>query len=60
MLNGFFALVLAATIVGAVYWIPRAIRHDRMMAAIEAMDDEELAAALAEFPDLLDRRGWAA
>lgn len=55
-MNGFYVLVLAATIVGAVYWIPRAIRHDRNMAALEALDDEELAAVLAEFPDLLDRR----
>ncbi len=55
-MNGFYVLVLAATIVGAVYWIPRAIRHDRVMAAIEALDDEELAVALVEFPDLLDRR----
>jgi hypothetical protein len=58
-MNGFFVLVLAATIVGAVYWIPRAIRHDRIMAALEALDDEELADALAEFPDLLDRGRWA-
>jgi hypothetical protein len=55
-MNGFYVLVLAATIVGAVFWIPRAIRHDRIMAALEALDDDELAAALAEFPDLLDRR----
>jgi len=57
--NGFYVLILAATIVGAVYWIPRAIRHDRILASIEAMDDEELAAALEEFPDLLDRGRWA-
>lgn len=58
-MNGFYVLVLAATIVGGVYWIPRAIRHDRNMAALEALDDEELAAALAEFPDYLDRaRSW--
>lgn len=58
-MNGFFVLVLAFTIVGAVYWIPKAIRHDRIMAAIEALDDEKLAAALEEFPDLLDRGRWA-
>jgi hypothetical protein len=55
-MNGFYVLVLAATIVGAVFWIPRAIRHDRIMAALEALDDDELAAALEQFPDLLDRR----
>ncbi|WP_426940272.1 hypothetical protein [Pseudarthrobacter sp. S6] len=58
-MNGFYVLVLAATIVGAVYWIPKAIRHDRNMAALERLDDEELAAVLAEFPDVLDRaRKW--
>lgn len=58
-MNGFYVLVLAATIVGAVYWIPRAIRHDRNMAALERLDDEELAAVLAAFPDVLDRaRKW--
>ncbi|HCF99582.1 MAG TPA: hypothetical protein DEV93_03460 [Chloroflexi bacterium] len=56
MLNGLYVLALAAVIMGAVYWIPKAIRHDRLMAALEALDDEELAAALDEFPDLLDRR----
>ena len=54
-MNGFYVLVLAATIVGAVYWIPRAIRHDRNIAALEALDDEELAAVLSEFPDVLVR-----
>ena len=58
-MNGFYVLVLAATIVGAVYFIPRAIRHDRNMAALERLDDEELAAVLEEFPDILDRaRKW--
>lgn len=55
-MNGFYLLVLAATIVGAVFWIPRAIRHDMLMADLEALDDEELAAVLAEFPDALDGR----
>ena len=58
-MNGFYVFVLAATIVGAVYFIPRAIRHDRNMAALERLDDGELAAVLAEFPDFLDRaRKW--
>lgn len=55
-MNGVFVLILAATIVGAVFWIPRAIRHDRIMAALESLDDEELADVLEQFPDLLD--GW--
>jgi hypothetical protein len=56
MLNGFYVLAWVALIVGAVFWIPRAVRHDRVMATLESLDDEELAAALADFPDLLDRR----
>ena len=55
ILNGLYALAWVAVIVGAVYWIPRAIRHDRNMAALEALDDEELAAVLQEFPDVLVR-----
>ena len=59
MLNGVYALAWVALIVGAVVMIPRAVRHDRNMAALEALDDEELAAVLHEFPDLLDRyRRW--
>lgn len=56
MLNGIYVLAWAALIVGAAVWIPRAIRHDRMLAEIEGLDDDELAAALQEFPDLLDYR----
>ena len=55
-MNGLHFLVFAFVIVGAVFWIPRAVRHDRLMASLEALDDEELAAALEQFPDLLDRR----
>jgi len=57
-MNGFHILILAFVFVGGVILIPRAIRHDIYLRNIEAMDDEELAAALAEFPDLLDRRAW--
>lgn len=32
-MNGFYVLVLAATIVGAVVLIPRAIAHDRRIEA---------------------------
>lgn len=56
MLNGLYVLAWAALIVAATVLVPRAIRHDQVLAAIEAMDDEELAAALDEFPDLLERR----
>ena len=55
-MNGFFVLVLAATIVGAVFYIPRLIAIDLVMAEMESLDDEELAAILAEFPDYLARR----
>jgi len=58
-MNGFHFLVFAFVVFGATYWIPRLIRHDRLMRDIEALDDEELATALAEFPDLFDRaRKW--
>jgi len=46
-MNGFYVFVLAATIVGAVYFIPRAIRHDQLLAELEALDDEPLAANAA-------------
>lgn len=55
-MNGFHVLVLAAVIVGAVFYIPRLISIDRVFAEMEALDDEELAAVLAEFPDYLTRR----
>ena len=55
-MNGFFVLVLAATIVGAVFYIPRLIAIDLVMAEMESLDDEELAAVLAEFPDYMARR----
>lgn len=54
-MNGFHAFILAVTIVGAVYFIPRAIAHDRRMAVIENLDDEELAACLEADPDLIVR-----
>jgi hypothetical protein len=54
--NGFYVLVLAATIVGAVFFVPRLIAIDLLMAEMEALDDEELAAVLAEYPDYLARR----
>lgn len=55
-MNGFHVLVLTAVIVGAVFYIPRLIAIDRVFAEMEALDDEELAAILAEFPDYLTRR----
>jgi len=55
-MNGFHFLVFAAVIVGAVYYLPRAIRHDKWLRDLEALDDEELAAALREYPDLFERR----
>ena len=59
MINGFHFLVFAAVIFGIVYVIPRAIKHDLVMRDLENLDDEELAAVQAEFPDYLDRiRKW--
>ena len=54
-MNGFYVLVLAATILGAVYVVPRLMRLDAVLADMEGLDDEELAAVLAEFPDVLVR-----
>lgn len=56
MLNGLYVLAWAAVIAAAVYYIPKAIRHDRLMFELDNLDDEELAAALDEFPDLLEWR----
>jgi len=58
MLNGLYVLAVAATIIGAVVLIPRAIRYDLVLDAMQDLDDEELAAFLTEFPDVLDRRWW--
>lgn len=56
MITGLHFLVFAATVFGTVYFIPKALRYDRWAFNIDNLDDEELAAALAEFPDLLDWR----
>ena len=58
MLNGLYVLAVAATIIGAVVLIPSAIRYDLVLDAMQDLDDEELAAFLTEFPDVLDRRWW--
>lgn len=42
--------------IGFAVAIPWAIRHDRWVIELANLDDEELAAALEQFPDLLD---WA-
>lgn len=57
-MNGLHFLVFAATMFGAVYFIPRAFAADRLWVTLASLDDEELAAFLAEFPDALDWRGW--
>lgn len=36
----------------------QAVRYDRWVAELENLDDEELAAVLAEFPDIFDRKPW--
>lgn len=55
ILNGLFAAAWVAVIVGAVYWIPRLMRLDDVLADMDNLDDEELAAVLAEFPDVMVR-----
>lgn len=57
-MNGFGFLVFAATVFGAVYFIPRALAADRLWRDLVSLDDEELAAYLNEYPDVLDWRGW--
>lgn len=53
-MNGLYILVLAATIVGAVYVVPRLMRLDAVLADMEDLDDEQLA-VINEFPDVLVR-----
>ena len=48
-MNAFYVVVLAATIVGAVYFIPRAVQYDRAMAELEHLDDQSLAAAMENY-----------
>ena len=55
-LNGVYVLAVVAFIFAAIRWIPKAFRHDYWAVNIDNLDDEELAAALKEFPDLLDWR----
>ena len=57
-MNGLHFLVFAATVFGAVYFIPRAFAADRLWRELDSLDDEGLAAFLAEHPDMLDWRGW--
>lgn len=52
-LNGLYVLAWVALIVGAVVIIPRAVRYDLVLSAMEDMDDEELAVFLEEFPDAI-------
>ena len=58
MINGLHFLVFAATVFGAVYFIPRAFAADRLWLILQNLDDEELAAFRDEYPDLLNWRGW--
>jgi hypothetical protein len=55
-MNWFFVLVLAFTIVGGSVLIPAAIRHDKLLREMEALDDEPLAAAASE---AWNRGEWA-
>lgn len=55
-MNGFHILVFAFVIVGGLYFIPRAIAHDRNIAALESLDDELLA---VEASDAWNRGEWS-
>jgi len=56
MLNGLYVAAWVALIFAAVHYIPKALRYDRWAFDMDNLDDEELAAALKEFPDLMQRR----
>lgn len=59
MIHGFHVLILAVTFIGAAILIPRAIAHDRRMAVLERLDDEELAACIEVDPDYIAKaRKW--
>jgi hypothetical protein len=55
-MNGFHVLVLAFIFVAGPILIKKALRYDRWVFEMDNLDDEELAAAMAEFPDLFERR----
>ena len=55
-LDGLYVLAWVALIFAAVRYIPKALRYDRWAFDMDNLDDEELAAALAEFPDLMQWR----
>jgi hypothetical protein len=57
-MNGFHILVLAFIIVGGTYFIPRAFAADRLWVTLRNLDDEELAAFIDQYPDILNWRGW--
>jgi len=58
MLNGLYVLVVAAVVMGAVHFIPRAFDHDRLWVLLASLDDEELAEMNERYPDLLERKWW--
>jgi len=49
------ALVLAGAVLAGVF-VRWAVKYDRWEADLAKLDDEELAAALREYPDLFERR----
>jgi len=55
-MNGPQFAVFVGIIVAAFYFIPRAVRYDRVMAELEGLDDESLAAAAA---DAWNRGEWS-
>jgi hypothetical protein len=57
-MNGLHFLVFAATVFGAVFFIPRAFAADRLWRELDSLDSEELAAYVEQYPDVLDWKGW--
>jgi hypothetical protein len=58
ILNGIYVAAVVACIFGAVVLGGRALAADRLWLTLQNLDDEELAAFLTEYPDVLDWKGW--
>ena len=55
-MNGFHFVIFALTVFGAAFVVPRLIAIDMILAEMDNLDDEELAAALDAYPDWMTRR----
>jgi len=51
-------LIVGVLAIGFAVAIPWAIRRDRWYCELSTLDDEQLAAYVEQYPDVLDWRGW--